>query len=155
MKRILIYVMLVAVLAAGCSADKTEAAKPAASDARPSASAAAPIDFDLTKMSGTMVYSYVYNLLNEPLDYVGKRFKIAGSYDEFVWDENGATYHNIIVADATACCSEGLEFVMLNESAEYPKPGTEIVVVGTLESYDENGEMYLHVVCDEMNTVSK
>ena len=64
---------------------------------------------------------------------------------------NGARLYACIVQDATACCSQGLEFEMAEELVypdDYPDPGTEITVVGTFDSYKEeiDGNYYIYLV---------
>ena len=97
------------------------------------------VDVDLTKMSSTMVYSEVFAMLYSPEEYMGKTVKmegVAASYHDSLTDTD---YYNCIVEDATACCSQGLEFVLADKEAKYPEDGKEIVVAGTYDSYTENG----------------
>ena len=114
---------------------------------------------DLTVLSSTMVYSEVYNMMMTPENYVGKTIKMKGQFTFYqATDENGdpipdQIYFACIIADATACCSQGLEFVLAGEHsypADYPELGTEITVVGTFQTYEENGYMYCHLVDAEM-----
>ena len=46
------------------------------------------VDVDLTKLSGTMVYSEVYHLIYNPDDYIGKTVKMEG---QFAYYENPDT----------------------------------------------------------------
>ena len=39
------------------------------------------VDVDLTKLSSTMVYSEVYNMVNTPEDYTGKTVRMTGSFN--------------------------------------------------------------------------
>ena len=50
--------------------------------------------------------------------------------------------------DATACCSQGIEFVLAGDTGAeaYPPVDTEITVTGTFQTYDENGILYCHLV---------
>ena len=41
---------------------------------------AGPVDVDLTKLSSTMVYSEVYNMMSSPESYMGKRVRMKGSF---------------------------------------------------------------------------
>nr|MCR4877168.1 hypothetical protein [Clostridiales bacterium] len=62
-------------------------------------------------------------------------------------------YHACVVPDATACCAQGIEFVWGGEHTwpdDYPEGGTDIIVTGRLEAYDEDGQMYLHLVDAEL-----
>ncbi|MBQ9015777.1 MAG: hypothetical protein IJ109_10660 [Firmicutes bacterium] len=93
-----------------------------------------PVDVDLTTLSSTMVYSEVFNMVNEPEDYIGKTVKMNGAaasyYDEAVKE----TYYACIIQDATACCAQGIEYVL--DGAEYPADGEEITVVGEFRTYE-------------------
>ena len=103
------------------------------------------VDVDLTALSSTMVYSEVYNMLTTPENYIGKTVKMAGSYSSFLDESTGAVYRVCMIADATACCAQGMEFV-LKDGMEYPEMETDITVVGTFQLYDENGTAYCHLV---------
>lgn len=117
------------------------------------------IDVDLTKLSSTMVYSEVYNMMYSPDDYVGKTIKMEGQFAIYqATDENGALipdqiYFVCVIADATACCSQGLEFVLAGEHTypdDYPELGNEITVTGTFELYEEDGFQHCRLVDAEM-----
>lgn len=106
---------------------------------------AGKIDVDLTKLSSTMVYSEVFNMLTTPEDYVGKTVKMTGGYSSFLDESTGAVYRVCMIADASACCAQGMEFV-LQEGMAYPEMESDITVVGTFQVYDENGTTYCHLV---------
>ena len=103
------------------------------------------IDVDLTKLSSTMVYSEVYNMIYAPDDYIGKTVKMNGAFAYYEDPETKAQYFACIIADATACCSQGLEFILTGEHTypnDYPELNSEITVTGTFEVYEENGFKY-------------
>ena len=154
-------------MAASIPADNTTSTQPPDSpnmptqtQDEPAASAATSgIDVDLTTLSSTMVYSEVYNMMVSPESYVGKAVKMRGQFALYQSvDENGnlipdQIYFACVIADATACCSQGLEFVLAGEHSypdDYPELGTEITVVGTFQTYEENGYMYCHLVDAEI-----
>ncbi|MBR5419887.1 MAG: hypothetical protein IK115_01925 [Lachnospiraceae bacterium] len=99
------------------------------------------IDVDLTILSSTMVYSEVYNMMSVPEDYIGKTIKMEGSYSYCRDDVSGAEYYACIIQDATACCSQGLEFVPENPEA-VPAEGESVTVVGVFDTYLEGDYMY-------------
>ena len=127
-------------------AEKKSESKPAASEPTQSTDG---VDVDLTRLSSTMVYSEVYNMMYAPDDYIGKTIKMTG---QFVYYENPDTkdqYFACIIGDAMACCSQGLEFVMEGDLAypdDYPELGAEITVIGEFQSYEENGMTWYHLV---------
>ena len=103
------------------------------------------IDVDLTKLSSTMVYSEVYNMMVSPDKYIGKTVKMNGAFAFYEDPETKKQYFACIIADATACCSQGLEFILTGEHTypnNYPEVGSEITVTGTFELYTENGFQY-------------
>lgn len=103
------------------------------------------IDVDLTKLSSTMVYSEVYNMMYSPDDYIGKTVKMTGKFAYYEDPDTKAMYFACIIADATACCSQGLEFDLAGEHKypdDYPQAGNEITVTGTFELREENGFKY-------------
>lgn len=98
---------------------------------------------DLTKLSSTMVYSEVYNMMATPEDYVGKTIIMEGAFD--VYETPERNYYACLIADASACCAQGVEFVLSDDLAypeDYPEPGASIKVTGTFETYLENGAKY-------------
>ena len=104
------------------------------------------VDLDLTALSSTMVYSEVFNMIMDPEAYTGQTIKMDGNCSVFTDEETGKTYYACIVKDATACCSQGLEFVLdesLYTAADYPADGDEITIKGTFSSYNEGEYMYI------------
>ncbi len=90
---------------------------------------AAAVDIDLTRMSSTMVYSTVFNMVNSPATFVGKTMRMRGEYTTYPVSAS-QTIHACLVRDAAGCCSQGLEFVLSN--GKYPAGANEITVVGTI-----------------------
>ena len=132
----------------GQSAVKKSEAAPTTSNPAQSADG---IDVDLTKFSSTMVYSEVYNMMYTPDDYIGKTVKMKGQFAiGYVYNTDGTPDESTarfacVIADATACCSQGLEFILTGEHTypdDYPELGNEITVTGTFELYEEDGFQY-------------
>lgn len=122
----------------------SESTTSAASDSQQSTEQSEEESIDLTKLSSTMVYSEVYNMMTEPEDYIGKMVTMQGQFAMYEDPESGEQYFACIIKDATACCSQGLEFVLQGSPSypdDYPELGTEITVVGIFEVYgDEEGQ---------------
>ncbi|MDO4938573.1 MAG: hypothetical protein Q4E54_01260 [Lachnospiraceae bacterium] len=113
------------------------------------------VDVDLTALSSTMVYSEVYNMLDLPEDYTGKTVRMNGQFALYqAYDENGEPvpdqiYYACVIADATACCQQGLEFVLAGNYTypdDYPELGSEITVVGEFQTYMEDDYQYCHLI---------
>ena len=153
MKKIYLTALcIVCLLLSGCGKDETAAVseKAIAENAASPVSDADASEIDLTKMSSTMVYSYVYNMISAPDDFIGQRFRIRGNYDEEYWDQTKLTYHYIVIADATACCAQGLEFVLTDPDAAYPQVREEFEISGIFGTYTENGNLYIRITADQI-----
>lgn len=102
-------------------------------------------DVDLTQLSSTMVYSEVFNMMYDPGNYIGKTIRINGMFVVYTNQDYSQFYPAVIIADATACCSQGLEFVLEGNPPYpegYPETETVITVIGTFETYLEDGKTY-------------
>ena len=98
------------------------------------------IDVDLTTLSSTMVYSEVSNMMVNPDQYMGKTVKMSGTMSVYHDTDNGQDYYACVIADATACCSQGIEFETTDKL--YPPEGSEVTVTGVFDTYEENGYQY-------------
>lgn len=99
------------------------------------------VDVDLTALSSTMVYSEVYNMMSNPDDYIGKTVKMTGIFSSTHDDSTGKDYYACMIKDATACCAQGIEFILTDES-KYPKEGDTISVIGVFDTYNEGQFRY-------------
>ncbi len=121
------------------------AADPAQKPASGQEESAAGIDVDLTVLSSTMVYSEVYNMMSAPEQYIGKTVKMNGPFAYFHDEATGSYYFACIIRDATACCAQGIEFVLAGEHQfpdDYPEAGEEICVSGVFDTYQEGEYTY-------------
>lgn len=107
------------------------------------------IDVDLTSLSSTMVYAEVYNMMTDPDDYLGKTVKMRGSFSVYHDNSTGKNYFACLISDATACCSQGIEFVLDGDHIypkDYPEIGSEITVTGVFDTYYEGDYMYCQLI---------
>ena len=103
------------------------------------------IDVDLTEMSSTMVYSEVYSMLATPEDYIGKTVKMNGIFNYYHDVETGNYFFACIIRDATACCSQGIEFELTDDYIypdDYPEVGGDVSVIGVFDTYMEGEYLY-------------
>lgn len=111
--------------------------------------AAVAVDVDLSKLSTTVAYSELYNIMVNSDEYLGKVIRLSGELGYYQDPDTGAEYVACIVSDSTACCALGLEFVLPGNPSypeDYPDPGVTFTVTGTLSSYDEYGTTYYHLI---------
>lgn len=94
------------------------------------------VDLDLTRMSSTMVYSMVFQMVTEPTKFIGKKIKMKGVFSTYQDEETGRRFFGCVIKDALACCSQGLAFELAKPRkfpSEYPDEGTSITIIGTFE----------------------
>jgi len=141
---IFLSLCLLCALAAGCSGKSDVSKKPN------------EIDVDLTALSSTLVYAEVYNIMTTPGDYEGKTIKVGGLYQANYYEPTQQYYQCVIIADATACCQQGLEFLWSGKHKypdDYPQDGTPIELTGVFESYEELGNTYYRLAVDEVTVL--
>lgn len=106
------------------------------------------IDIDLTKLSSTMVYAEVFSMMTNSKEYVGKTIRMRGNYSYYYNKPTDTYYFACLIKDATACCAQGIEFVLNADYSypnDYPRPGDEITVTGVFDSYLEDGYTFYHL----------
>lgn len=111
------------------------------------------VNLDLTKMSATMIYSTIFDMLIMPEDYVEKIIKVKGWFETYTDPQTGEMYYAVVVPDATACCQQGLEFVWKGNHTypdDFPKPGQDITVTGIYKMIENDGVTYTYL---EANSV--
>lgn len=106
------------------------------------------IDVDLTKMSSTMIYSQVSDMVYYPDKYIGQVVKMYGMFTIFRGKKRD--YYNCVISDATACCQRGIEFLVSGEQ-NFPQEGSEIVVTGIFDTYEENGQVFCQLINANIN----
>ncbi len=103
------------------------------------------IDVDLTAISGTLVYAEVSNMMMSPDQYIGKTVKMGGPCAIYTDESTKKSYYACIISDATACCAQGIEFVLTDDYKlpdDYPQLGDDVCVIGIFDTYEEGGYTY-------------
>jgi len=112
----------------------------------------ASVDVDLTVMNSQMVYSTVYDMVNNPDNYLGKTVRISGLFTYNYFEPTDKDYYYCIVPDATECCQQGIEFIWSGASStsDYPEKNARITISGVYGSYDELGITYYYLSVDSI-----
>ena len=124
MRKIFITICAVCLLITGCGEEKNSAPEKVLSEV---------VDVDLTKLSETMVYSAVFDIVENPAQYRGKTIKMRGKYFAFHDPAKNEYHHSCVILDATACCMQGMEFELA--SGNYPPNESEITLIGKFDVY--------------------
>lgn len=103
------------------------------------------IDIDLTALSGTMIYSQVFNMISAPEEYAGCIVRMAGRFTLYHDQASGVNYYACFIADAAACCAQGIEFEPTADyryPEDFPALGDPICVTGEFDVYQEGAFTY-------------
>ncbi|MBF1131558.1 MAG: hypothetical protein HXL75_06010 [[Eubacterium] sulci] len=112
------------------------------------------IDVDLNNLNANVVYAQVFQMMTEPDKFIGKRIRMSGQFNVYAAQEgnpSGVTeYYAIIIADAQACCQQGIEFVWPGHTYPegFPEVKSNASVTGIFEVYEENGKKYCRIIAD-------
>lgn len=104
-------------------------------------------DIDISGVGTNIIYQKALDISQNYQSYLGKIIKIKGNFKA----EQAQTrnYYYCLVADPTACCNAGFEFVLKDSNLKYPNdyPGenAEFIVQGKLSSYKEGDNTYLEL----------
>jgi outer membrane murein-binding lipoprotein Lpp len=105
------------------------------------------IDLDLTSLNPNMLYAEVFQITGDPDKYQDMKIRAKGTFNYMM--DDGTEYFAVFMADAAACCQQGLEFrtaADLTYPDDYPAIGAPIVVTGTFNSYKEGVFTYCELV---------
>ena len=147
---IFIVFLLICLLFCAC-ANKAEGEALPEQEESPNAEADSvvqSVDVDLTQLSSTMVYGEVFAITDAPELYIGKTIRLSGEYYSTYYDVTDKNYHFVVIADASACCQQGIEFLLPDTYAypqDYPKNGDELEISGVFKSYEEEGNTYYYI----------
>ena len=137
-KKAIIYLLICALICCTAAAVCTACSSGESADAD-------GIDVDLTALSSTMVYSEVSDMMTSPENYMGLKVKMNGAFAVYHDEAADKYYYACIIKDATACCSQGIEFELKGSHKypdDYPEVGAEITVEGTFDTYNEGENRY-------------
>lgn len=98
------------------------------------------VDVDLTLMGKDLIYATVYQMMSKPEEYEGKTIRIEGKYYASYYPITDKYYNYCLIADALACCSQGLEFELGGDAVypdDYPADQSQVIVTGVFETYTE------------------
>ena len=111
----------------------------------PSGNTFKKIDIDLARMSGTMVYAYVFKMVTEPTNFIGKRIRMNGTLSSYYDQETKKRFYGCVIADALDCCSQGLAFELAKERKfpdEFPDESEKISIIGDFEMAEDGDDAY-------------
>ena len=105
-------------------------------------------DVDLTELDSNMVYAQVYDMVFGETDYNGKLVRAKGTFDCYEDPQTNNVYYAVLISDATACCAQGIEFVLAGDHKypdDYPELGSEITIHGSFNTYEDETGAYVQL----------
>lgn len=99
------------------------------------------VDVDLSRMSGTVVYGKVYDMVTNGQNYQDQIVRMHGTTSTIDVKEKGKvvdTLYSCVIFDAAGCCSQGIEFILKDQN-DFPGIGKEITVEGRWDWYQLYG----------------
>ena len=92
--------------------------------------------YDLTANDADMNYVIVAMIAEDPKSFEGVKIKLKGIATDLETTDTSGTDHYVLINDRQACCQQGLQYILEDENAKYPKDKEEITVEGVLDVYN-------------------
>lgn len=128
--------------------EESEVPAPSSTSPRPVSPVSYPtVDEDISQLSGTVTYAKVLEMVTDPDPYMGKIVRIQGLFDYF--EGESRMYYACVIPDATACCSQGFEFILSGDfhfPEDYPAQNDVITVTGVFDVYYEGINRYVQLI---------
>lgn len=151
MKKSLLLMLLMLTLFLGACAP---AEKTAAQSAPPESDV---VQMDFAGLSDTMAYAQMFNVVNNPKEYVGTTVRVKGTYVPIPDPtREGLVYHFLVVADVAGCCEVGVEFFLegYRYPDDFPPEYSEVELTGVFKMATVSGQEYISLKADSMTVLS-
>ena len=146
---------------AGETVEKFKAQQKNTSDGAVSETAAGPnqTNASMVEIKEKLFIGQLNDIYLNQKSYLGKIIKYEGIFTQYTWVERGITYYSVY-RNSPGCCGAdgqaGFGVIWPEGSKEtYPNENDWCEVVGTLESYVEDGQTYLRIRLDSLTVKSE
>lgn len=92
--------------------------------------------YDLTANDADMNYVIVAMIAEDPKSFEGVKIKLSGIATDLETTDTSGIDHYVLINDRQACCQQGLQYILEDKNAKYPKDKEEITVEGVLDVYN-------------------
>ena len=92
--------------------------------------------YDLTANDSDMNYVIVAMIAEDPKSFEGVKIKLQGIATDLETTDTSGIDHYVLINDRQACCQQGLQYILEDKNAKYPKDKEEITVEGVLDVYN-------------------
>lgn len=92
--------------------------------------------YDLTANDADMNYVIIAMIAEDPKSFEGVKIKLQGIATDLETTDTSGIDHYVLINDRQACCQQGLQYILEDKNAKYPKDKEEITVEGVLDVYN-------------------
>lgn len=92
--------------------------------------------YDLTANDADMNYVIVAMIAEDPKSFEGVKIKLQGIATDLETTDTSGIDHYVLINDRQACCQQGLQYILEDKNAKYPKDKEEVTVEGELAVYN-------------------
>ena len=92
--------------------------------------------YDLTANDADMNYVIVAMIAEDPKSFEGVKIKLSGIATDLETTDTSGIDHYVLINDRQACCQQGLQYILEDKNAKYPKDKEEVTVEGVLDVYN-------------------
>lgn len=92
--------------------------------------------YDLTANDADMNYVIVAMIAEDPKSFEGVKIKLSGIATDLETTDTSGIDHYVLINDRQACCQQGLQYILEDKNAKYPKDKEEITVEGELAVFN-------------------
>ena len=92
--------------------------------------------YDLTANDADMNYVIVAMIAEDPKSFEGVKIKLQGIATDLETTDTSGIDHYVLINDRQACCQQGLQYILEDKNAKYPKDKEEITVEGVLDVFN-------------------
>lgn len=118
------------------SASENESASENGSTSENESSNASGQSYDLTANDADMNYVIVAMIAEDPKSFEGVKIKLQGIATDLETTDTSGIDHYVLINDRQACCQQGLQYILEDKNAKYPKDKEEVTVEGVLDVYN-------------------
>ena len=94
--------------------------------------------YDLTANDADMNYVIVAMIAEDPKSFEGVKIKLQGIATDLETTDTSGIDHYVLINDRQACCQQGLQYILEDKNAKYPKDKEEITVEGVLDVFNSD-----------------
>lgn len=166
MKRLLLLLIITATIIAGCNQDNSKGDTPLESATKNEGTQTVNEDKtnevnpsstenEIVEIKEKMFIAETNEIYLNKEEYIGKKIKLEGMFDEQHSEEKDKTYYHVYRNGPGCCGNDGVAGFEVIWDKEYPKINDWVEAIGTLEEYEDEGYHYMRIRLTELNVLEE